>query len=160
MGDGAQRAVAILAPGHCAVKYQRADAAKEPVRSFFSCEPAGTMHVKCEWYVARTDHGYVAQARASGAKDPLEGRQQRRKRRTIIMCARRKEATAPDAVRRSGTHSASPLEILKELNIQLLSKLSKCKNINSYLIAITFLGGLVRPHERLARDNRRGTAPR
>ena len=110
MGDGAQRAVAILAPGHCAVKYQRADAAKEPVRSFFSCEPAGTMHVKCEWYVARTDHGYVAQARASGAKDPLEGRQQRRKRRTIIMCARRKEATAPDAVRRSGTHSASPLE--------------------------------------------------
>lgn len=86
MGDGAQRAVAILAPGHCAVKYQRADAAKEPVRSFFSCEPAGTMHVKCEWYVARTDHGYVAQARASGAKDPLEGRHQRRKRRTI--CAR------------------------------------------------------------------------
>jgi hypothetical protein len=52
----------------------------------FSCEPAGTMHVKCEWYVARTDHGYVAQARASGAKDPLEGRHQRRKRRTI--CAR------------------------------------------------------------------------
>jgi hypothetical protein len=52
-GDGAQGAVAIFAPGRVAVKYQRADAVKNPVRSLFSCEPAATMHRRGERYVAR-----------------------------------------------------------------------------------------------------------
>ena len=49
----AQGAVAIFAPGRVAVKYQRADAVKNPVRSLFSCEPAATMHRRGERYVAR-----------------------------------------------------------------------------------------------------------
>ena len=31
----------------------RADAMKKPMHSPCTCEPAGTMHVRCEWYVAR-----------------------------------------------------------------------------------------------------------
>ena len=63
-GDGAQGAVAILAPGRVAVTCQRADAMKKPVRSTNPCEPAGTMHVRCERYVMRALSRYLERGRA------------------------------------------------------------------------------------------------
>ena len=51
---GARGAVVILAPGCVADKFQRTDAMKKPMHSPCTCEPAGTMHVRCEWYVARS----------------------------------------------------------------------------------------------------------
>ena len=66
--DGAQGAVAILAPGRVAVKFQRADAMKKSVRSTDPCEPAGTMHVRCERYVARALEIFGERQSACGAK--------------------------------------------------------------------------------------------
>ena len=66
--DGAQGAVAILAPGRVAVKCQRADAMKKSVRSTDPCEPAGTMHVRCERYVARALEIFGERQSACGAK--------------------------------------------------------------------------------------------
>ena len=106
-GDGAQSVVAILAPGRVAVKCQRADAMKKPMRSTGPCEPAGTMHVRCERYVARALSRNLERVRARCSPTSIGGSAAETQRAHHI-CARRKEATAPDAARRSGTHSASP----------------------------------------------------
>jgi hypothetical protein len=97
----AQGAVAILAPGRVAVKCQRADAMKKPMRSPCTCEPAGTMHRRCERY---TSHAHALEkfgASQSECRPRSIGGLAAEAQRAHHMCARREEATAPDAARRA-----------------------------------------------------------
>ena len=92
------------------VKWQskwRSRSLKEPVCSIFPCKPAATMHGIRERFVAR-------------ARQKCGASQSKRSPRSIAssvpeaekahrMCARRKEATAPDVARRSARTARRPL---------------------------------------------------